>query len=223
LVAPAALLLAGCGLFGGGQQGWKTSSWGVPYNGLQGKSLAIVVLVPTPTVDEFPRAQFEISSFLINEFAQHISRSPLDFPATQPASGAAGGGAGGVSFPIMNAQDIINWQSDTLNWQSLSEKEIGKKFGVDRVLFIHVLDYSTHKTLTPGNLQGHLRALCKVVEVDSPAPPNEPAWTGLVDVAWPANQPLSPIDTQEDAVRMRTLESFATRLVGYFYPEQTPP
>jgi hypothetical protein len=118
---------------------------------------------------------------------------------------------------------VIYWQNDTLNWQSLSAKDIGRHFKVDRVLFIEVLDYSMRRPTGVSNLQGRLRAQCKVYETqDAAAGPDErghtsAAWTGLIDAVWPSPKPLDPTQTNESAVRLRTLEFFADTLVRCFY------
>ena len=116
---------------------------------------------------------------------------------------------------LLNYKEVLNWQDDTLNWFGLTEKEIGKHFSVDRVVFIEVLAYESRSDQNYGDLQGHLRANCKVFEVESPG--SEPAWTGLIDVSWPEHGPVPANQGNEVNVRARTLQNFATRLVGNFY------
>src|SRR6185369_2499082 len=111
-------------------------------------------------------------------------------------------------------EDMINWQNSKLNWSNLSPREIGRHFNVDRLVAIEVLDYSTRRPIGVSNLQGRLRAQCRIYDTskDAAGPDSagrsETLWTGLVDAAWPSGRPLDPTQTNESAVRLRTLESF---------------
>ena len=116
---------------------------------------------------------------------------------------------------LLNPRDVIAWQNNTINWYALPEKDIGRHFSVDRVLYIEVTDYSTRRTIGYSDLQGHLRARCKIFETDDPS--TSAAWTGVVDASWPTDRPLDPTQTNDGAVRIRTLEMFADQLVQYFY------
>lgn len=195
------MALAGCGLLNQHLAAPVTAkSSGTPYSGLANKSVAIVVYAPSATIDEYSGAREEISNFVATQMREHLSTTLL-----------------------LPARDVMYWQNDTLNWPNLSARDIGRHFGVDRVLFIEVLDYSTRRPVGVSNLQGRLRAQCKIYETqeNSPQPDQNghvtPVWTGLVDAAWPPAKPLDPTQTNEAAVRLRTLESFADTLVRYFY------
>jgi hypothetical protein len=171
-----------------------------PYTGFADKTAAIVVYAPTAILDDYPGAREEISNFVSTQMRQHMATTQLVAP-----------------------RDVIYWQDDTLNWKNLSARDIGRHFGVDRVLFIEVLDYSMRRPVGVSNLQGRLRAECRVYDTEerSPAPDANGhmavAWTGLIDAAWPPTKPLDPTQIDEAAVRLRTLQSFADTLVRSFY------
>jgi hypothetical protein len=185
------LALAGCTNAVGGRKAMVVAD----YPGLQDKSLAIVVYTAQANMDEFPGTRKDISSFVANQFRLHM-------PTTR----------------LLNFDDVISWQDDTINWFALPEKDIGKHFSVDRVLYIEVLTYEAKNANSYGDLQGHLRANCKIFEVDSPG--NSPAWSGVIDVSWPRDKPLPPNQGSEVMVRSRTLQGFAAELVGHFYTRQ---
>ena len=189
-VVMAGAMLGGCGARGGAQ--------GVPvaaqYQGLQDKSVAIVIYAQPATLNEFPGVREEVSQFVTAQLRMNLPTCRL-----------------------LSYQDVIAWQNNQINWYALTEKDIGKHFSVDRVLYIEVLDYSTKRNTGYSDLQGRLRAQCKVTEVDSAS--LGAAWTGLIDVTWP-EQPLDPTQTNENALRLRTLEVFADKLVRCFYDHQ---
>jgi hypothetical protein len=142
LLTSAAAALGGCGMFAAAD-----AARGIPvaaqYNGLADKSVAIVVYTMPATIDEFAGSREEISAFVANQMRQHL-------PTTR----------------LLNPRDVIEWQNGTINWYGLSETDVGKHFSVDRVLSIHVLDYSTRRLIGYSDLQGHLRAQCKIVDRD---------------------------------------------------------
>ena len=191
------LLLSGCGLFGGGGEASRKYPLAAPYAGLADKSLAIVVYAQPATINEYPDARKEISTFIAAQMREHLPNTRL-----------------------LSPQDVIDWQDDTLNWYALTEKEIGRHFGVDRVLFVEVNEYGTHKVIGFSNMQGRLLAYCKVFDTEAAAAASTtPVWTGVVDASWPPDRPLDPTQTNEAAARQRVLDAFADRLVRYFYTQ----
>jgi hypothetical protein len=208
LILAIPLLLAGCGILGIGspsQEQLATRAAAAPYPGLADQSLAIVVWAPMTVLDEYPGAREEISAFVTTQFRSHM-------PATR----------------LLDPRQVLNYQDNTLNWHNLPPADIGRHFKVNRVLVIHVLDYSTKRPLVVSNLQGRLRAQCQIwdaaeVPVTGPASaPSRPLWTGLVDAVWPSGKSLDPTQIDEAAVRLRTLDAFADVLVRLFYPPRAP-
>ena len=212
LVLAVPLVLGGCGFFGMGSVTapvLTTRTYGTAYAGLADKSVAIVVYAPSAVVNEYTGVREEISTFVATQMRGHM-------PTTR----------------LLDPRDVIDWQDRTLNWGNLSARDIGRHFGVDRVLAIEVLDYSTKRPIGVSNLQGRLRAQVKIYEAQgaASAAATEPAevvlpdaaWTGLVDAAWPSGKALDPTQTNENAVRLRTLETFADLLTRYFYEHREP-
>ncbi len=182
--------LSGCGILPG--TGATDKKIPAAYLGMADKSLAIVIYTDQATTNEFPAAREEISSFLAAQVREHL-------PTTR----------------MLDYHEVINWQDDTLNWYSLTEKEMGKHFSVDRVLYIELLDYAVSPNRGYGDLQGHLRANCKVYAVDATSP--EAAWSEVIDVSYPKDHPLEAVKMSPDAVRSHTLEDFAAEVVSRFY------
>jgi hypothetical protein len=204
LLALMTVALSGCGLFFGKK---PSDTMGVsvagPCAGLADKSLAIVIYVQPATLNEYAGVREEICAFVTREIRLNLANTR-----------------------VVDPQDVIAWQNSTINWYSLSERDIARHFSVQRVLFINVLAYTTRRSEGYSNLQGHLRANCKIAEFEpgepdafAPSLPGGITWTGLIDAAWPADHPLLPTQstqTDEDAIRLRTLEVFAVRLVDCF-------
>ncbi len=185
------LVLTGCWFFMASQE-VSGKPIDAQYKGLADKSVAIVIYSDQATTNEFPAAREEISAFVAARFREHM-------PTVQ----------------LLDYHEVMNWQDDTLNWFALPEKDIGKHFSVDRVLYVELLDYSVSMSKGYGDLQGHIRANCKVFEIDTPTP--TPAWTGLVDTTYPKDRPTDVGQSSPEAVRAKTLEDFADAVVSNFY------
>lgn len=191
LLLASPLFLSGCWLFAA-EERVNGKEVVAQYLGLDDKSVAIVVYVEQATVNEFPHAREEISAHIASQISQNLPKTRL-----------------------LDPKDVIRWQDDTINWFGLSEKDIGKHFGTDRVLMIELLAYSAHMKDGYNDLQGNIRATAKVYEVDSPEA--IPAWTGSFDTRWPKDGPLDSERTNEVVVRKHTLELFAENVVRCFH------
>ena len=190
LAVAACVSLSSCGFFAGMTRKPVVAE----YHGLANKSVAIVVFVAPSTIDEFPSARKDISGFLATQMR-------LKMPNVR----------------LLDYNEVIQWQDDTINWFSKMEKQIGQHFGVDRVLYIELLAYSSRLEAAYGDLQGHVRANCKIFEVDTSPDNYAPAWEALMEVTWPKDRPLDPNRTNDAAVRKRTLELFARDVIDKLY------
>ncbi len=188
------LFLSGCWLFAASEQ-MRGKTIAAQYTGLADKSVAVVIYTDQATTNEFPAAREEIASFLAAQMREHLPTARM-----------------------LDYHEVINWQDDTLNWFALSEKEIGQHFSVDRVVYIELLDYSVSPNRGYGDLQGHLRANCKVYEVDTKT--TGPEWSDVVDVNYPKTRPVDAGQTSPDGIRSHTLQDFAEEVVSRFYQHQ---
>jgi hypothetical protein len=206
LFLSASLFLGGCAVFDNFFAGIFSPKYRDPggmtfasdFAGLAGKSVVVVVMVPRATLDEFPGTREEITSFVVVDMREFM-------PTTRTLD--------------PQRREVIHFQDDTLNWTSLSERDIGKHFSVDKVLMIEVLDYSTRRLPGYAEMQGRLRAQVRVTDCGPTAPSgiSEPEWSGIIDVRWPSDRALEPSQTNEAAVRLRLLEAFARRLGVCFH------
>jgi hypothetical protein len=201
---PAALLLSavcclgGCsfisGLFGwGGENASQGRTIASQFDGLKNKSLGIVIYAPSATLHEYTGTREELTYFITAQMQLHL-------PTTH----------------LLARDEVITWQNEHLNWTAITPRDIGRHFSVERVLYVELLDYSTRKVIERGNMQGHIRAQCKIVNAEDSGT-DAPEWTGLIDVSWPPDGPLDPTQTNDSAIRQRVLESFSRCLVECFY------
>lgn len=196
-MAPAALMLglamlAGCGWLAAADQRAKGTEMLPEYRGLEDKSVAIVVYPDLAVTNEFPAAREEISNFIEQQFKVHMPKTRL-----------------------MNSRDVMRWQDETMNWWALSPVDIGKRFNVDRVLYIELRAYEAKNHVSYGDLQGRVDATCSIYEIDQDR--GVPAWRNDVQAKWPLDAPLPSWRANEAFVRRQALEQFADKLVKSFY------
>jgi hypothetical protein len=184
--------LAGCAYLAGAFEQNSGKKVLATYTGMDDKSVAIVTDVDPATALEYVSARAEIGAFVTAQFQQNMPKVKL-----------------------LRYQDVIRWQDDTLQWQGLREKEIGKHFSVDRVLYIELLDYRTREPGATNLLRGRIHALARVFEVETPGP--SAVWEKEFDVFWPPLEPQDVLHSNDTAVRKRVLEYFSEDLVGQFY------
>ena len=184
--------LSGCAYLAGGMAHQEGRPVAAEYAGLDGKSVAVVVYATRATTNEFSAARDEISAFVVTELRKAL-------PACR----------------IVDPRVVIRWQDDTLNWDSLAEHDIGKHFGVERVLFIELVGYETKVPGAQGYVQGYIEANAKVFEVDTPG--TLPAWQGSVVVKWPPDGPIDMMRVSELAVRKNALQKFGEKIAGYMH------
>ena len=189
------VFLSGCWLFAADER-VRGKPIAAEYLGLEGKSVAIIVYTERTLTNEFPAAREEISGHIAREMHQNMLKTRL-----------------------LDPKEVIAWQDETINWFGLSEKDLAKHFGVDRIVWIELLSYTARPNGAYGDLQGNIKATAKVFEADGSE--NAPIWRGEYDISWPKDGPLDSNRSNELTVRKRLLSIFAERLVGCFYDHRS--
>ncbi|MEI8194270.1 MAG: hypothetical protein WCI73_00005, partial [Phycisphaerae bacterium] len=198
----AAGLLMGCVGMSLGGCGWlamaseRVSGKNVPadYKNLDDKSVAIVIYPDWATGLEYAGARDEIGAFTTAQFREFLPKTKL-----------------------VNYKEVIHWQDDTTQWRNMDMKDIGKHFGVDRILYIEILDYRSRQPGAENLLQGRIHAMARIYETDAPGV--AAAWEQEFDVSWPAIAE-GPLKSNDLTVRRRVLEAFSEQLVNNFHEHQ---
>jgi hypothetical protein len=162
------------------------------YNGIASHSVAIVVYADDATLWEYASAREDVSAFI-------AQRLRMDIPTCR----------------LVNYRDVAQWQDETLHWEALQVKDIGKHFSVDRVIYIELLEYSAHEPGASDLLRGRIRASAKVYETNTPG--DNPAWHGQFETFFPTDGPADISRTNELTVRKMALEFFSKKVVDCFY------
>ncbi len=196
LLALATLLLAGtclvgCGFFAAAAQRSVGTKVSAPYHGLANHSVAVVVYEDSSTAFMYPQARREVASFVSREIQDKIPTAK-----------------------VLDYNLVLQYQDQTPSWDALPIKTIGKHFGVDRVLYLELTDYSTHAAGAEHLLQGHIAA--NVMVYDTTMPSDGRVFSQTVAASWPRGGPEPVLNNDDNLVRMRTLDAFAGKLIKLF-------
>lgn len=196
LLALGCLVASGCTFLAmAGQQ-----AVGVPvpprYVGLKKQSVAIVVYANQAVTFMYPQAAQEVSSFVSNEMQAKIP-----------------------SIRLLPYMDVLAWQRHTPGWQALPVKSIGRHFGVNRVLYLELVHYRTHAPGARHLMQGRIEA--NVFVYNTQIPGSGLVFSTHLNTLFPQSGPEPVFDSDNNVVRMRTLELFSRDLTRMFYTWRT--
>ncbi len=151
------------------------------YKGLDGKSVALVLYADQATTNEYPAAREELAAFISSKLREKIPTCKL-----------------------LDYREVTIWQDDTMNWFGLTEKQIGKHFAVDRVLYIELLGLHRRHQKGPSAPSRDTSApIAKSTR--STLPPIPPAGPPSSTSITPKTTPSTPPGTSPDALRAQPL------------------
>ncbi len=168
------------------------------YLGLAGKTFAVVVSVDRVVLSERP----ELAGGLIVAISERLKENTT---------------AAGYVPPMR----VIEFMSTNPRWAIMTPAELLKEFGVDRLVYVEVLDFRLNE---PGNRylwDGLASATMGVLESESGLP-DEYAFRRQVSVAFPDEKGVTPTDMTQSVVATRLQTRLVDRIVWVFYDHQEP-
>ncbi|MEY4117431.1 MAG: hypothetical protein RLZZ116_759 [Planctomycetota bacterium] len=197
-VACTSLALGGCiaGAVGAiGQQIERGKKLDVPaaYDGLEGKTCAVIVNADYATLVEHPAVVKNITANVSARIAQYVKDATVLPPAT-----------------------VLSWQYRTPQWRAMPYGDIAKELGVERLVFIDLYEYRLNPTgnsyLWDGVAGGHIG----VVEADSLAP-DEFVFTSNVVSKFPDKEGVGRESARREDIELGLLTLFIQRSSWLFY------
>jgi hypothetical protein len=197
-VACTSLALGGCiaGAVGAiGQQIERGKKLDVPaaYDGLEGKTCAVIVNADYATLVEHPAVVKNITANVPARIAQYVKDATVLPPAT-----------------------VLSWQYRTPQWRAMPYGDIAKELGVERLVFIDLYEYRLNPTgnsyLWDGVAGGHIG----VVEADSLAP-DEFVFTSNVVSKFPDKEGVGRESARREDIELGLLTLFIQRSSWLFY------
>jgi hypothetical protein len=206
----AAALLLGVALMGGCQAGQLVGAMAqadeyqklvdtpARYNGLENKTVAVLVQADMSTLYEFP----DVVSNIAGGVSARLNR---DVPGAQ----------------VLHPQFVLNWQYRTPQWSVLPYGEICEQLNVDRVVFIDILEYRLNP---PGNRylwEGVCSARVGVIERGSIDPDT---FVDTFDITgkYPTKTGITRENAPAHLIQTGVLQDFVTKTSWLFHQHLEP-
>jgi len=162
------------------------------YQGLPNHSVAVVVYADDATLWEYASAREDVAAFVAQQLRMNLP-----------------------TIKLLDYREVANWQQETLHWEALQVKDIGKHFSVDRVIYVELVEYAAHEPGSADLLRGRIRANAQVFETTAPG--GTAAWHADIEAFFPLDGPSDISHSNELTVRKQALELFSKKLVYSFY------
>ncbi|MHB1155480.1 MAG: hypothetical protein ACYC26_01440 [Phycisphaerales bacterium] len=166
------------------------------YKGLEGKSVAVVVNADLPMLYQFPQVQLEVGTAVSRAIA-------ADVP--------------GVS--VVDPKQVVEFQTRNIYWNTVPYGQLMKKLGVQRLVFVEMVEYRTHEPGNQAMYRGVAAARIDVAEADGKNPDNV-VYSTVANVAYPPNEPEGIPDANELTIRKGMLDLFARAVAGRFHDHE---
>lgn len=166
------------------------------YKGLEGKSVAVVVNADLPMLYQFPQVQLEVGTAVGRAIAGNVP---------------------GVS--VVDPKQVVEFQTRNIYWNTVPYGQLMKKLGVQRLVFVEMVEYRTHEPGNQAMYRGVAAARIDVAEADGKNPDNV-AYSTVANVAYPPNEPEGIPDAHELTIRKGMLDLFARAVAGRFYDHE---
>ncbi len=170
----------------------ETKTVQAEYCGLENRSVAIVVFAGPEIMCDYYTARLEVALAIRGELEKNIPGVKVVEPAK-----------------------VVKYQDGNINWEVVPKAKLGEVFGVERVLFISLVEYRGRDPGSENIYRGTITATAAVYE--SSPPVNEAVWrSSQLRVSFPDQVPVGTVGS-ESRIRQETQQRFAQTLVRKFY------
>ncbi|MFN5497803.1 MAG: hypothetical protein ACK5WD_01200 [bacterium] len=193
-----ALVSSGCiaGAVGAlGQQIERGKKLDVPaeYDGLEDRSVAVIVNADYATLVEHPTVVGQVTANVAVRIARHVKGATVLPPG-----------------------EVLNWQYRTPQWRALAYGEVAKELGVDRLVYIDLYEYRLNPVGNSYLWDGVAGANIGVIEADGLAP-DEFVYTSNVVERFPDQEGVGRESARREDIERGLLTLFVQRTSWLFY------
>jgi hypothetical protein len=162
---------------------------------LKADMLLILPYAGTDILFNNPTASVEVAQGVMMEIARHLS---------------------GKVKRVVNPVQVLQFQENNLDWQSMSLVDVGRKFKADKVLYVELTHYSMIEPDSVNLLRGRISARVEVVDATAQGDA-KPVYSTDADVIFPPDRPVDIMEASERMVRQVTIAQFAQTVIRKFY------
>lgn len=197
-LAASAVLPAGCiaGAVGAiGQQIERGKKLDVPaaYDGLEGRTCAVIVNADYATLHEHPGVVGNVTANVAVRIRQHVK-----------------------DCSVLPPGQVLEWQYRTPQWRALPYGEIARELGVERLVYVDLYEYRLNPVGNSYVWDGVAGANVGVIEADGLAP-DEFVFTTNVVVRFPDKEGIGRESATAAQIERGVLTLFIQRCSWLFY------
>jgi len=169
------------------------------FEGLPGKTVAVIVYADKRVQYEHPNFTLTLSSAVAGELGKNVSK-----------------------VKVVDPRRVVRYQDDHIYWDEMDKTALGNAFGADYVLFVSVVTFTTRE---PGSLnlyRGRIHAELSIYDT-AKAERGARIWRAEdLKVLYPEHTPTGELRESDSAIRDSTERTFADRLAKKFYKHKVP-
>lgn len=149
----SATLIGGCNIFGAIAGKAPKPDILAAYNGLAGKSVGVMVYVDPNAAMNWPTLQLDLANYLQFKLKEAQKDEKLE-------------DLKGTTFPY-EPRSFIRYQREHPGLEAMPITDVAPKFGVDRLIYVQVNDFTTRADGTITMYLGKIDVTLQVVEIDN--------------------------------------------------------
>lgn len=169
------------------------------FDGLVGKTVAVVVYADMNMLYEYPYCREEMSTAVSKELIDNVKGA----------------------WPVPPGK-VVRYQDANPHWAAMSMVELGRALNADYVLYISLSEYSTHEPGTIALPEGRVSAAVSVWDTGAPADSASACVWRKADLSQRVEANAGPLARNEAALRVVMQQQFAVKLVKHFYDHKAP-
>jgi hypothetical protein len=202
------LCLSGCNVMGVAANALPLPTIQAEYKGLAGQSVGVLVWADRGIAVDWPSLSLDTAQAIQTQLQQIQHNSPKMKELT------------GTTFPVKPAS-IVRYLRDHPELDNTDVKQVAPRFGVQRLIYVEIDDFSTRAAASVELYRGTLNGAMKIVEVDASGQPRIVYEENDIKVVFP------PKAAEDGEVRgndaqyyVGTVKEFATHIVWRVVPHQ---
>jgi len=169
------------------------------YKELPGKKVAVVIFAEQDVLYEYPLVRYELGSAINDQFKKNVEK-----------------------IQVVPAEQIIKFQDEDLDWDSMDKTALGKAFSVDYVLFVSLVEFSTREPGSEYLYRGRVSAQATLYKTSLPEREASVWQNPGIRLSYPEQEPVGQYTEDDRKIRIETERLFADMLTKKFYKHKVP-
>lgn len=169
------------------------------FDGLVGKSVAIVIYANMDTLYEYPFCREELSTAVGKQLTDNVSK-----------------------VSVVDPDQVVAFQEGSPHWDSMAMVDVGRRLEADYVLYISLSEFSTREEGSVSLPLGRITAAASVWDIAAEADDGEACVWRKPDLSIRQEAATGLLARDPGALRVVMQYSFAVQLGKFFYDHEAP-